>query len=69
MDRLVDLAFVAKGGDAVIGQAERRKLDAEEDRHTKFKTAIVLDDAGDEEALLASSSSVLEITMAVADNG
>ena len=67
-DRHVDLVFVVKKGDTDLGRGERRKIDAEEGRHTKFKARITIRDAEFEDAFSQDPQPTLEITMSVISN-
>jgi hypothetical protein len=68
-DRLVDLIFIAKRGDAVIGRASVLNLDAEEGRTTSFRTDITLDEVQLREAFAAEPHPIIEMTVTVRDNG
>ncbi len=68
-DRLVDLTFIARKGDTVIGRASVVNLDAEEGRTTSFRTDITLDEVQLREAFAAEPYPILEMTVAVRDNG
>jgi hypothetical protein len=67
-DRLVDIRFVAKKAEAILGTTSVTKLDAEEDRTTKFRATLRLDQARLIDAFSSDPHPSLEVTVTVSNN-
>ena len=62
-DRLVDVTFIVKRGDNVMGKASVTNIDAEEDRTTSFRTALTLDEVQLRNAFTVEPYPTLEMTV------
>lgn len=67
-DRLVDLDFVVLGDSKTLAVATARRIDAEEDRTTVFKTRMRLSEATLRDAFALTPSPILQLTVTVVSN-
>ena len=69
IDRLVNIDFVIVSDAKTLGAATVKRLDAEEDRTTYFKTRMLLSEEKLREAFDLTPTPILQLTVTVVENG
>ncbi len=67
-DRQVDVTVALKAGAVTVAKGERLRIDAEEDRGTRFRVSVPVDETLLNGAMASDSRPTLEITLVVRDN-